>query len=183
MLSSIILKKTNPIDLSNFCKYITKNHFTFAACSCLNYIFLLILAEVIDNVRINQKKQQLEVFCKKKLFLEVSQNSQGNTCARVSILIKLQACEVSKNTFFKEHLWVTAPESSMEINSIEKPFTKKKILKIDFQNFRVSLRATKIIARTFLVSLHYETIVKYVFHELLWKKHFTVYPGLYEVQK
>ena len=44
----------------------------------------------------------------KKVFLEMSQNSQENTCARVSFLIKLQAlrpvfsnefCEISKNTF------------------------------------------------------------------------------------
>ena len=54
------------------------------------------------------------MFCKKKVFLEISQNSQENTCARVSTLIKLQAfgkfealaqvfaCEfreISKNTF------------------------------------------------------------------------------------
>ena len=32
-----------------------------------------------------------DVFCK-KVFLEISQNSQENTCARVSFLIKLQAC-------------------------------------------------------------------------------------------
>ena len=42
----------------------------------------------------------------KKMFLEISQNSQENTCARVSFLIKLQA----KNTFFTEHLRVTAFE-------------------------------------------------------------------------
>ena len=55
----------------------------------------------------------------KKVFLEISQNSQENTCARVSFLIKLQVapaallkkrlwhrrflanfCEISKNTFF-----------------------------------------------------------------------------------
>ena len=44
----------------------------------------------------------------KKAFLEISQNSQENTCARVSFLIKLQAeaqvfscefCEISENTF------------------------------------------------------------------------------------
>ena len=54
----------------------------------------------------------------KKVFLEKSRNSQGNTCARVSFLIKLQAegcnftkkeilaqalscefCEISENTF------------------------------------------------------------------------------------
>ena len=63
----------------------------------------------------------------KKVFLEISQNSQENTCARVSFLIKLQGsglqlfkketlaqvfscefCEISKNTFFKKHLWATA---------------------------------------------------------------------------
>ena len=58
------------------------------------------------------------------MFLEISQNSQENTCARVSFSIKLQASacnfikketlaqmfyceywEVSKNAFFIEHLW------------------------------------------------------------------------------
>ena len=41
-----------------------------------------------------------------KVFREISQNSQENTCARVSFLIKLQAA--SKNTFFTENLWTTA---------------------------------------------------------------------------
>ena len=44
----------------------------------------------------------------KKVFLEISQKSQENNCARISFLIKLQAlaqvfssefCEISKNTF------------------------------------------------------------------------------------
>ena len=62
-----------------------------------------------------------------KVFLENSQNSQENTCVKVSFLIKLQAqacnfikketlaqvfsyefCKISKNTFFTEHLWATA---------------------------------------------------------------------------
>ena len=35
------------------------------------------------------------------MFLEISQNSQENTCARDSFLIKLQALgKISKNTFF-----------------------------------------------------------------------------------
>ena len=57
-----------------------------------------------------------------KVFIEISQNSQENTCTRVSFLIKLQAwglaqvfccefCEISKNTFFKQ-LWVTASDLS-----------------------------------------------------------------------
>ena len=76
------------------------------------------------------------VLCK-KLFLEISQNSQENTCARVSFLIKMQACnfirketltqafsgefcEISENTFFAEHVWSTASTihsvSSLHIN-------------------------------------------------------------------
>ena len=62
-----------------------------------------------------------------KLFLKISQNSQKNTCARVSFLIKLQASELQlykkealalvfsweffeifKNTFFTEHLRTAA---------------------------------------------------------------------------
>ena len=33
----------------------------------------------------------------KKVFLEISQNSQGNTCARDSFLIKLQALGLKLN--------------------------------------------------------------------------------------
>ena len=58
----------------------------------------------------------------KKLLLEISQNSQPNTCARVSFLIKFKKetlaqvlscefCEIFKNTFLTEHLWTTASES------------------------------------------------------------------------
>ena len=51
------------------------------------------------------------------MFLEILQNSQENTCGRVSFLIKLQilaqefSCEsyqISKNTFFTEQLLATA---------------------------------------------------------------------------
>ena len=59
--------------------------------------------------------------------IKISKNSQKNTCARVSFLVKSQAsacnfikkeilaqvficefCEIFKNTFFTEQLWVTA---------------------------------------------------------------------------
>ena len=78
------------------------------------------------------------------MFLEISQNLQENICARVSFLIKLQVlaynfieketlahvfsyefCEISKNTFFIEHLWATASDKyfyilfSIQINGIE----------------------------------------------------------------
>ena len=56
----------------------------------------------------------------KKVLLKISQNSQENTCARVSFLIKLQASstrdslarvlssefyEIFRSTFFIEQLW------------------------------------------------------------------------------
>ena len=66
----------------------------------------------------------------KKVFLNISQNSQENTCARVSSLIKFQAepynfiktetlaqvfsfefCEIFKNTFFTEHLWTNTSKN------------------------------------------------------------------------
>ena len=47
------------------------------------------------------------------MFLEISQNSLENTCARVSFLIKealaqvfsCEFCEISKSIFSIEHLW------------------------------------------------------------------------------
>ena len=79
---------------------------------------------------------QPEVFCKKKVFLEISQNSQEYTCARVSLLIKLQAspatllkketqaqlfscefCEISKNTLFTEQLWATVSKELLLKNT------------------------------------------------------------------
>ena len=72
----------------------------------------------------------------KKVFLEISQNSQGNTCARVSYLIKLQAlvckfikqdtlaqtfscefCEISKNTFLHRTPLVAASENTKGISA------------------------------------------------------------------
>ena len=71
------------------------------------------------------------MFCKKKVFFEISQNSQENTCAWASFLIKLQVlglqlylkrdsgtgvfacelCKISKNTFSTEQLETTASEN------------------------------------------------------------------------
>ena len=46
------------------------------------------------------------------MFLEISQNSQKNTCVRVCNFIKKEAVAqvFSKNTCFTEHLWVTASQ-------------------------------------------------------------------------
>ena len=45
----------------------------------------------------------LEVFCYKKVYLEISQNSQENTCANVYFLIKLQFRSTRKNPFHTFH--------------------------------------------------------------------------------
>ena len=45
------------------------------------------------------QKQSPEVFYEKKLFLEISQNSQENTCATASFLIKLQAASLRYKQF------------------------------------------------------------------------------------
>ena len=52
---------------------------------------------------------------------KISQNSQENTCARASLLIKralaqeffCEFCEISKNTFFAELLWTTASNTKV----------------------------------------------------------------------
>ena len=52
------------------------------------------------------------------MFLKILQNSQDNTCAQVSFLIKMtraqffscKFCEISKNTLFTEHLRATASD-------------------------------------------------------------------------
>ena len=59
-----------------------------------------------------------------KVFLRISQNSQGNTFARVSFLINFinketlaqvlscEFCKIFKNIFFTKHLRATAPALS-----------------------------------------------------------------------
>ena len=77
----------------------------------------------IKNTCQNQKQPPPEVFYKKKVFLNILQNSQENTCARAPLLIKLLAqacnftkketltqtffckfCQILKNSFFIEKL-------------------------------------------------------------------------------
>ena len=88
----------------------------------------------------------------KKVFLEISQNSQENTCARVSFLMKLQAeafikketlaqvfscefCEISKNTFsYRTPLVATSGNSTKLYRSfctsyLILPYTQKNVQK------------------------------------------------------
>ena len=61
------------------------------------------------------------------MFLEISQNSQENTCARVSFLVTFikketlaqfyscDFCKISKNTFFTKHLRTTASYKNLNL--------------------------------------------------------------------
>ena len=98
------------------------------------------------------------VLCK-KVFLEILQKSQKNTCARASFLINLQPkaciiiiketpthvffcafCEISINTLFTEHLWKTASKNAifkrnqqqLPVNDYYKKLPKVSILHGDY---------------------------------------------------
>ena len=103
-------------------------HFT---TSCMKGLFSWKQTVILTNVwqqrfhsRVRSRHRRSSA---KKVFLKISQNSQENTCARVSFLIKLQDlglqlywirdsstdilcgfCEIFKNTFFTESLRNTA---------------------------------------------------------------------------
>ena len=81
------------------------------------------------------KKQPPEVFCKKVL-LKTSQNSQENTCARVSFLINLKAstllkkrpwhryfpmnfAKFSRTPFVKEHFWWLLLKHNLQYRSLQ----------------------------------------------------------------
>ena len=95
------------------------------------YLFKVIIKDTRTTFMnfLKVQEQPPNVFYKKKVFLKISQNSQKNTCARVFLLIKLQAAacnfikketqvlafscefwEIFKSAFFTEHL-ATASES------------------------------------------------------------------------
>ena len=77
------------------------------------------------------------MFCKKKVFLEISQNSQEKNCARFSFLIKLQA--KAFNLVFKD-----SNEIDNLLKCAEKPTTNENrqihlnYQKIDYRNYHRS---------------------------------------------
>ena len=108
------------------------------------------------------------------------QNSQENTCVRVSPLIKLQVsackfikketlasacnfnkkvtlapvfscefCEISKNTFFTEHLWVTPSEASGEL------FRSEFLVKYCLENTYGLQVFSEVKSRIYFVLTHY----------------------------
>ena len=84
---------------------------------------MVAMFSVFTSKKVFYKRKAVAQTCSvKKVFLEISQNSQENTCARVSFLIAAcnfikketlaqvfpcEFCKISKNNFFTEHFWVT----------------------------------------------------------------------------
>ena len=109
----------------------------------------------------------------KKVFLEISQNSQENTCARVSFLINLpqtcnfikketlaqvfscEFCEISKKTLFTEHLRESASQGKTFSDSNDKSVNKasRKILLL-VRN--MSFPKITMILRQCCISYHYD---------------------------
>ena len=55
------------------------------------------------------------------VFLEISQNSQENNFIKketLTLVFSGEFCEISKNTFFTEHLWATASVSFFTFASV-----------------------------------------------------------------
>ena len=74
-------------------------------CFCFSNLIFLSLEAYFSYLQ----KQPPEVFCKKKVFLEISQISQENTCARVSFLIKAQVFSCEFGEISKKHLFHRTP--------------------------------------------------------------------------
>ena len=79
----------------------------------------------------------------KKVFLKISQNSQENTCGRVSFLINLQSltqvfsrefCGISMNNFFYRTSLVAASGSQASLSQIQSYWDTLDVLYIWYQN-------------------------------------------------
>ena len=64
-----------------------------------------------------------ELFREKKVFLEISQNSQENTCARASFLTKLQVEATSGRLFLHVHLMATSGRHASGCNMFYQGFS------------------------------------------------------------
>ena len=60
---------------------------------------------LLEVEAINWSEAIVQTCSVKMVFLEISQNFQENTCARVSFLIKLQASGLRPATLLKKSLW------------------------------------------------------------------------------
>ena len=106
------------------------------------------------------------------MFLEISQNSQENTCNVIkkdtlAQVFSCKFCEISKNTFFTEHLWKTASENLTLQAHHRSTYTG---LLLKFKMF-TSL-SYKISLIKYLIRWGYT--VKYSFQSISWNVYFMI---------
>ena len=69
-----------------------------------------IFESIFNETRTNSEAATRGVL-QENVFLEISQNSQENNFIKketLALVFSCEFCEISKNTFFTEHLWATA---------------------------------------------------------------------------
>ena len=104
-----------------FCFYMKREN--VLVVHAVKYVWQLFLKTIhintLSTCKLDPSAEAAPQRCSiKKVFLQNSQNSQENTCARASFLIKLQArgscefCEIFKNIFFTDYLRTTASKSA-----------------------------------------------------------------------
>ena len=98
-------KPFHPNDLYVFPKRVFGKQNRFCSSKWFKLYSWLGSDEISDSVTRKVFSEAVAQTCSvRKLFLEISQNSQENTCARVSILIKLQASGLSGYSDWKHAL-------------------------------------------------------------------------------
>ena len=80
---------------------------------------MLVISEIQDNQYL--QKQTLEVLCKEKVFLEIFQNLQENSCVRDSFLIKLQTLQLLEN---QQHWYISNNPKSFYVISVNSNIMK-----------------------------------------------------------
>ena len=87
--------------------FLKSNHFNLKLYLGIHMfdLFQWYIYEIIIVYCTELRSSGPEVLCE-KVFLEISQNWQENTCARVSYLIKLQAAPAKRDSGTGVYLWI-----------------------------------------------------------------------------
>ena len=95
IMSKIFEKSVESITAGNYMFKVKKKNTT---CNSAYYQCFRHVKNLLTKIKAFKPTEAVAQTCSvKKMFLEISQNSQENTCPRFS---SCEFCEVSKNTFF-----------------------------------------------------------------------------------
>ena len=94
-------------------------------------VICIVIVNAISLIQRQFDRSSRRRFSIKKLFLQISQNSQENNCARASsleTLLQIFSCEFSeiyRTTLFTKHLWATASAFRTMSNIYDRTFLWK----------------------------------------------------------